>query len=144
MPNVSGPARLAFDESTQTLYAANFDDRTVVVIDARRCNVDRRDGCAPVATAIATGAVPVGLAINPLTHAVYVANIEDDTLQTFDGRRCNARNTSGCGRAPITGSIGRAPWRIAVDPVDEQRLCLAARRRRDGQHGVGRGRAPLL
>jgi DNA-binding beta-propeller fold protein YncE len=94
VPRISGPARIAIDDATQTLYANNFDDRTTVVIDARRCNVSRQSGCVPVATAIATGPPPVGLAVDPVTHAVFVADVQDDTLMRFDGRQCNARDVS--------------------------------------------------
>jgi DNA-binding beta-propeller fold protein YncE len=112
---VGGPARIAVDDATHTLYATNIDAQDAVVVDLGRCNVDRHDGCVPVATAIATGVGPVGLTVNPLTHIVYVANTNDDTLMAFDGARCNAVDRSRCGAPPRVGAIGRAPWRIAVD-----------------------------
>jgi DNA-binding beta-propeller fold protein YncE len=135
VPNVSEPVRLAVDDATHTLYVSDREQRHVAVIDLRRCNADRHDGCAPVATAVATGEEPVGLAVNPLTHAVYVADVVADTLTAFDGAHCNAVDRSRCGRPPLVGTIGRAPVYVSqlgddfsghtVSVVDGRNCCAA-------------------
>ena len=60
-----------------------------------------------VASTVAVGAIPGGIAINATTNTVYVANRGDDTVSVIDG---------------ITGSlisaigVGNAPGAVAVNP----------------------------
>ena len=70
-----------------------------------------------MATVGSTGAASIALAVNPVTHAIYVADIDADELRVLDGSRCNVTVRSGCGQTPVVGSVGRAPFRLAVDPT---------------------------
>jgi DNA-binding beta-propeller fold protein YncE len=74
------------------------------------------------------GSAPVGngpstIAINPLTHTIYVANGENangpnaggNTVSMIDARHCRARDASGCKGPWPTITVGNLPAGIAVD-----------------------------
>ena len=113
---ISGPFATAVDESTHTLYVTNIDDRDVVLIDTRRCNVSRVDGCTVVGPHIPVGVDPTKIAVNPVTHAVYVLNLTDATLQVIDGRRCRIGDTSRCVVA-ATQPVMANPQGVVADPA---------------------------
>ena len=48
------------------------------------------------------------MAVDPVTHAVYVTNNGDKTLSVIDGSRHNVRTTL---------DVGTHPSGVAVDPV---------------------------
>jgi DNA-binding beta-propeller fold protein YncE len=113
VPGVSGPFDLAVDERTQTLYATNQDDHTVVLIDPATCNVSRNGGCAPVGPAIAIPARPYALAIDPRSHAIYVTGVEGNRLYRIDGAHCRIGDRSRC--TPISGPVGETPLGVTLD-----------------------------
>jgi len=53
---------------------------------------------------IKVGGIPSAVAVDALTHRVYVANYADDTMSVIDG-----------GRVVATVKVGRSPQNIAVD-----------------------------
>jgi YVTN family beta-propeller protein len=55
-------------------------------------------------TVIKVGNIPSAVAVDAVTHRVYVANYADDTLSVIDG-----------GRVLATVKVGRGPQNIAVD-----------------------------
>jgi YVTN family beta-propeller protein len=123
------PFAIAIDDKTHTIYVTNaFDqngnpDDTVSVINAATCNAADTSGCGhPVAT-VTVGLTPFGIAVDPATDTAYVANIGlnggGNTVSVIDGATCNATNTSGCGRMTATVTVGRAPYGVAVDPVNK-------------------------
>ena len=116
LPDGSFPVAIAIDRRTDTIYVTDFEADTVMLIDARHCHVAEPSGCAPVGPAIATGDVPIAIAVNEATHAVYVIDAATGTLSTFDGTRCNARDHSGCPSAlPAGEAAGPDPTAITVD-----------------------------
>jgi len=118
---------VAVDPVTNTVFVTNQAARpgTVSVIDGNSCNGSHPQGCAhqPLAT-VTVGGGPSGIAVNPVTGTVYVANTgqtpnnkpvpHGNTLSLIDGATCHAANTSGC-KAIATVPAGVAPANLAVD-----------------------------
>src|SRR5579871_3282402 len=64
---------------------------------------------------IAVGGFPTGIALNPLTHTIYVGNGTTGTLSLIDGSTCNAGDSAGCGQHVTAVTAGSDPIGIAVD-----------------------------
>src|SRR5262249_24924815 len=58
---------------------------------------------------------PTGIALDPATHTIYVANGTTRSLSLIDGTTCNAGTTAGCGQRVTAGTAGTDPIGIAVD-----------------------------
>jgi YVTN family beta-propeller protein len=69
-------------------------------------------GTAPT---VAVGGNPVGVAVDPATHTVYVANGTDNTVSVINAANCNAANISGCSQTPPTVAVGGGPLSLALD-----------------------------
>jgi YVTN family beta-propeller protein len=118
---------VAVDPVTNTVFVTNQAARpgTVSVIDGNSCNGSHPHGCAqqPLAT-VTVGGGPSGIAVNPVTGTVYVANTgqtpdnhtvpHGNTLSLISGAPCHAANTSGC-KAIGTVPAGVGPAAVAVD-----------------------------
>src|SRR5205823_6060682 len=61
------------------------------------------------------GPVPFTLALNPVTHTVYVTDLGAETVSVIDGSSCNATKVGGCRRRPVTVNVGETPGGIALD-----------------------------
>jgi YVTN family beta-propeller protein len=109
------PIAQRLDTATHTLYVSNRDDGTVSVIDTSTCNAQDTYGCAGPQPTISVGSSPRGMAIDPKTDTVYVANIDDGTASVIDGATCNATKTTGCGQTPPTVTIGANPRLMDFD-----------------------------
>ena len=101
----SGPALIAFDRATGTVYVPNANGNTVSVIDAATCNAIVQSGCSDVATAT-VGSGPDAVAVDDQTHTVYAANWNDVTMSLIDSTTCNGTvrqstvSTTRCARKP--------------------------------------------
>ena len=115
------PQTLAFDGDTNTLYTANgFDGQnTVSVIDAAACNGTNDSGCGQIPATVIAGAGAFAVAVNEATDTVYVANRDDGTVSVIDGASCNGSDTSGCGQAWPTVTVGTAPQALGVDELTD-------------------------
>jgi YVTN family beta-propeller protein len=122
----SNPFGIALDPVTDTVYVTNLGPKdegdTVSVIDAATCNADDRSGCGQTPAEVTVGSGPFGIAVNPTTDTVYVANsgqlftaADGHTLSVINGITCNAVQSSGCGQTPTTVTVGRAPFGVATD-----------------------------
>jgi YVTN family beta-propeller protein len=120
------PFGIALDPITDTVYVtdlgASDQGDTVSVIDGATCNALVRSGCGDTPATVTVGSGPFGIAVNPTTDTVYVANTgqlfvtaDGHTVSVIDGATCNASDTSGCGQAAPTVTVGRAPYGVAVD-----------------------------
>jgi DNA-binding beta-propeller fold protein YncE len=113
------PNALDVDQSTGTIYTANIADNDVSVMDANTCNAHRDSGCTDTPPTVATGPNPIWLAVNQITHSVYVSifhpDASGDTVQMINTTSCNAVRHGGCGQAPVTVAVGPSPLGIAVD-----------------------------
>jgi DNA-binding beta-propeller fold protein YncE len=109
------PNAVAVDPGSNTAYVSAFGAPIAVLQGAERVGT------------LATQAQTVGLAVDPATHTLYVANFLDpdfeDTSRSVavvDTRVCNGLDQSGCDRSWPTTPVGRGPWALAVDPVSHR------------------------
>ncbi|MGO9197013.1 MAG: YncE family protein [Acidimicrobiales bacterium] len=108
------PNDIAVNEVTNTIYV-DGGGRSLAVIDGRRCNGRDTKGCGhrPHTANIPAGAGAV--AVDPLTHTVYVVDYATGILSLVDASTCNASDTTHCKPLPHTAKVGIHPWRITVD-----------------------------
>ena len=111
----SGPAALAIDEATNTIYVTNFDDGTVSVINGATCDAKVTTGCATTPATILVGGSLEGIAFDPATSTIYVADTGENNVSVINGKTCNAHITSGCTQKPATISVGKVPRGVAID-----------------------------
>ncbi len=115
VPVGANPQFLAIDEETHTIYVANVNSNTLSVIDGMTCNAHSASGCShPVAT-VQVGPGPFALAVNDLTHSIYVTDLLAHTVSIVDGATCNATDVAGCGKHPAAVDVGETPGGVAVD-----------------------------
>lgn len=122
IPLGGGPGMAVVNPATRTVYVANQFTGTVQIINGAACNAHHPGGCQHIAAAVKVGSAPIGVAVNPATDTVYVANLGDggnSVVRVINGAACNAIRTAGCQRAPATIHVGKAPIGIAVDPVTD-------------------------
>ena len=104
-----GPDGMALDGPAHTLYVANVhgdhnkfgaDGRLVgslSVINTDACNSTHLTACGQaVAATVHTGEWPLGIAVDPLTHSLYVPNDGDNDVSVIDAAKCDATDTTGC------------------------------------------------
>jgi DNA-binding beta-propeller fold protein YncE len=114
------PRTPAVDPGTDTIYVPNQASgdyaATVSVINGATCNAVRHGGChhRPLATPVGFGAINV--AVDPKSHRVYTANLEDASVSVIDGAACNRRHHGGCRKPPVQDAVGNYPYAIAADP----------------------------
>jgi YVTN family beta-propeller protein len=115
----SSPVAVAVDQATDTVYAADWGNgaadqangkgTTVSVINGRTCNGRVHSGCGQAPAHVSVGQAPAGVFVDQATDTVYVATVRPDgaeTLWVIDGAACNAATTSGCGRTPVSVTLG--------------------------------------
>ena len=103
------------DPANHTLYVSNASDNTVSMINAATCNAHHTSGCSHTPATAAVGAFPNPIALDPRTDTVYVGNANAATVSVITGARCNATDSSGCGRAPVTLSVPGGPDGMAFN-----------------------------
>lgn len=105
-PNAGGSITIAFNPTTNTIYAANEQSNNVSVIDAATRTVTAN---------IAVGNSPTGIAVNPKTNFIYVANSgfqhanDRGSVTVIDGKT-NATTT-------LTDPNAIGPGSVAVNPL---------------------------
>jgi YVTN family beta-propeller protein len=124
------PFGIALDPVTKTVYVTDLgssdEGDTVSVVDGATCNALVRSGCGDTPATITVGSGPFGIAVNPATDSVYVANTgqlfttaDGSTVSVINGASCNASETSGCGQVPASVTVGRAPFGVAIDQATD-------------------------
>jgi DNA-binding beta-propeller fold protein YncE len=110
----------AIDQANGTLYVANWAGNTLSMIDTASCNATVTSGCAQTPHVVRVGRGPDGIAVNPATQTVYVANVTDDTVSVLDAATCNAALSSGC-RTPHPRLLrtGKSPHWVTVDQATD-------------------------
>jgi DNA-binding beta-propeller fold protein YncE len=109
-----GPAAVAVDQQTHTVYVANAgkaSSGTVSVINAATCNASSRAGCGNLATLQVPGGSPDGIAIDTATGTLYVATLTSkgpNLISVFNAATCNATHTTGCGQTPAALRVGNS------------------------------------
>jgi DNA-binding beta-propeller fold protein YncE len=124
-----GTNPIAVSTATNTIYApsagANFSGGdTVAVINGATCEATDLAGCGHPAATVKVGAGPDGVAVNDLTHTIYIANNADGnapgTVSLINGATCNGANTAGCSAPIATVAVGRSPSLAAIDTTTDQ------------------------
>ena len=113
---VTLPWGVAVDPTTDTVYVANWGNTARGSLSIRQPipsthTVSVIDGSTnAVTTTVTVGTRPVGVAVDPATDTVYVANADSDTVSVIDGST-NA----------VTSiiSVGTYPTGVAVDPTTD-------------------------
>ena len=74
MATGNSPLLVAADIRTSTLYVTDFSSASVTVLDTKHCNAAVTSGCARASQEQAVGSGPFGIAVNPTTCTIYIAN----------------------------------------------------------------------
>ncbi len=127
-PVGKGPAALAVDPATHTVYVENGSNingpnaggDTVSVIDTRQCDAQNVSRCRGRWPTITVGNLPSGIAIDERTDTVYVTNFADSTVSVFNGATCNGEDSFGCDQTPATVPLaaGSGPVGIFADQAN--------------------------
>lgn len=115
-PGVTGPATLAINPRTDTVYAIYARSDQLSVINGRSCNATALSGCGRAATTVPLGGQPSyqALAVDAATDTIYVGTQNGDLL-VIDGRTCNGTDVRGCGTVLATVPVAGPASGIAVD-----------------------------
>jgi YVTN family beta-propeller protein len=124
------PVAVAVDQPTHTVYVTihgTGKTGTVSVLDERSCNATTTTGCTNIHTLQVPGGNPSGIAVNPATSTLYVATDlhsggglgKPSTISVFNAATCNATNSSGCGQAPHSVTVGFGAGALAVNAVTD-------------------------
>ena len=111
------PGGIALDARTNTIYVTGESTSDVAVIDGKICNARVKSGCRRKPVRVRAGAGARGIAVNEVTHTVYVANTVENTVSVINGASCNATVHAGCGRRAAVAPVGLSPRRVAVDEL---------------------------
>jgi YVTN family beta-propeller protein len=71
------PAGVAVDPGIHAVYATNYGDNTMSVIDT---------STRKVTATVPVGQHPGGLAVDPGTHTVYIPNASDNTVSVIESK----------------------------------------------------------
>jgi DNA-binding beta-propeller fold protein YncE len=109
-----GPDAIAIDPASDTLYVTTSS--SLVLIDGRTCNAATTAGCAQLHT-IRFGDTDLrGLAFDPSTATLYLANA-DGSVVVFDARACNATVARCQAAARIQVARQLTPDQLLLDPA---------------------------
>lgn len=111
----AGRRFMAINPKTATLYVSARDTSSLAMIDTTRCNARTTTGCNAAPSVVHVGFLPYGVAVDPRSGYVLVGNVGDSTVSAFDGARCNATTTTGCGSIQPTVEAGGWPAILTVD-----------------------------
>jgi DNA-binding beta-propeller fold protein YncE len=109
---------IAIDATTDTVYVAQAETDSVLVLDGRTCNATITSGCYSGAVVrLARDGVPEQPVVDPATHTLYVRS-NAHVVYVIDTSRCNGSDHSGCGNAPARlRTADELPRAIAVSPA---------------------------
>jgi DNA-binding beta-propeller fold protein YncE len=115
------PWGIAVDQATDTIYVTLSGGgdyaSSLWVIDGAICNGSDVGGCNQVPPTLPIGYNAIGLAVDPLTHIVYTANLFDSSLSVVNGAICNRFTSLGCGLVLPKLPTASFPDSIAIDPA---------------------------
>jgi DNA-binding beta-propeller fold protein YncE len=110
----AAPNTIAVNEATHAVFVTDAPTGTLSTFDSRHCNARDHTGCPSALPAGGSvGAFPQGIAIDPATGTVYVANFgaehEPGIVSVVDATHCCA--------SIATITVGPNPQRLALDPA---------------------------
>lgn len=106
---------LVFEPRTRTLYSSSQNTLSLWALDSSSCNATNTAGCTKFAPTTPAGLGTLGVAANPNTRTIYVANFVDNTVSVIDGSVCNKGYTAGCNQTWPTISVGNTPRFIGIN-----------------------------
>jgi DNA-binding beta-propeller fold protein YncE len=95
---IANPGPLATDDATHTAYVTAGHD-AVSMINTAACNASHLGGCETTPPRFSVGRFGSGVAIDSVTHTVYVSAYghgSTGTVSAVDELTCNATDQSGC------------------------------------------------
>jgi YVTN family beta-propeller protein len=124
-PVSSGPAGVAVDAATDTIYVASGNNadgpnqvnppNTISVVNGRHCQASDVSRCKGPWPTVKVGNLASAVTVDQGTDTVYVTNVGDNTVSVIDGATCNALVSSGCDQRPATVPVGGGPAGIFAD-----------------------------
>jgi DNA-binding beta-propeller fold protein YncE len=108
---------LAADPGVATIYGPSGAN-TVSMINTTQCNASHSSRCSQTPPTMTVGAFPQAVAVDRITHTVYVADSgsgSSGSLSLFDDRACNATRQTGCGNVSTLPVPDGNPVDIAVN-----------------------------
>lgn len=117
-PDIFSTDALAADPAVGTVYDITGD--AVAMVNTQTCNSHATAGCAAVPSQFTAGSYPSGVAVDPLTHTVYVANNgsgSTGSVSVVNADSCNATDQGGCGGLETLTVPGGNADVVAVDVV---------------------------
>jgi YVTN family beta-propeller protein len=127
-PVPPGPAGVAVDTATETIYVASGNNangpnqvnppNTISVINGRHCQASDVSRCKGPWPTVKVGNLASAVTVDQGTDTVYVTNVGDNTVSVIDGATCNALVSSGCDQTPATVPVGGDPAGIFADHVN--------------------------
>lgn len=119
------PCALAVNPATQRLYAVNYGDETLSVIDLRS---QRAIATLPV------GHHPQAVAVDPTRKVIYVANVHGNSVTAIDGRNNRVIGTFAAGEDPYAVAVNARTGQVFTANYGSPALTQVkvARRAADG------------
>ncbi len=118
---VSAARALAADPGVGTTYVPTGAG-TVAMINTSKCNGLHTSWCTKAPPTARVGEPAWAVAVDALTHTVYVANHaagSAGSVSVFDDRTCNATDQAGCARMSTLNVPGGDPYDIAVNSATD-------------------------
>ena len=115
-PDIFSTDALAADPAVGTAYDITGD--AVAMVNTRTCNSREPSGCATAPPEFTAGSYPSGVAVDPLTHTVFVANNGSGgsgSVSVVNADTCNATDQGGCGELQTLAVPGGNADVVAVD-----------------------------
>jgi DNA-binding beta-propeller fold protein YncE len=114
------PVGVLVDDAAHTVYVINNaqgdDPGTLSLINSATCNGTKTTSCSSTKPTVTVGRSPIGIAINPGTGRVYVADFSSAAVSMFNSSRCNAGHPGGCRRPAHEQAVGSEPGFVLVNP----------------------------
>ena len=118
VPLGNEPRFIGINKTTNTIYAGNFGDGTLSVINGATCNSSNSLGCSQPQPTTSVGNHPQQIAVDEANNTIYVANQDDGTVSVIDGAHCNGTDTSGCNQSWPTVTVGNSPQALGLNPTN--------------------------
>jgi len=152
-PGVTGPAELAINPRTGTVYATYARSNLLSIINGNICNATDRSGCgrAAVALPIGTQRGYSAIAVDPATNTIYLGTY-GGRLLVIDGRTCNGTDVSGCGdvlaEVPVAGrptgmTVGQPTGTLYVTGADASAVTVISTSTCNARDVAGCARPPI-